>query len=124
MECPRITGKDYEQAGTTPILNIMADELRDLYGYGLFGKTNLNRVHLLHKVNIDEFKSFWGRQSVCWTGWERNWVWKHEFENCDLYVMSAPERGTRYEVAIHGNKAAAKIEVKSFLKRLIYNMEH
>ena len=124
MVCKRITGKDYEQANTTPVLNIdkVAENLRSIYGVDGRRATGMWNIHLMHKNNAEQFKEYWGEQSCTWVGNGRFWIWVHEFENCDLYVMACPTRGTSYEIKITGHEDAAAIETQSFFKRLLNNL--
>lgn len=124
MICERITGKDYEKCGADPIVNhdkIIA-KLGYIYNSSLRKASNMRNIHLLHKDNVEQFKTYWGKQSCTWVGFGRFWIWKHEFGNCDLYALSCPSRGASYEVKITGHEDAAAIEVASFYKKLLNNL--
>ena len=111
-QCKKIKGKDYEAAGSVAILNFMRDELYDLYESNI----TMENIHYLHKNNVNDFKRMWGKQSCCWCGSYRNWIWLHEFPDCKLYVLAAPQRGTSYEATFHGVSQKAKMQIKEFLR--------
>lgn len=121
-KCRKIKAEVYENAtGTTPLLNVMADELRDIYD----SEHSFNKVHLLHKKNIKSFKRIWGEQSCCWQGEYRNWVWLHELPNTTLFVLTS-NKGTSYEFArADGNASwdASIKETKEFLNMLLMELE-
>lgn len=114
--CPRITGTEYENANSSPILNFVFQtpklDLSDIY-------RDSQSCHYLHRNNVKFFKERWGRQSCCWVGEYRFWIWKHEFEHCDLYVLSAPQSGSSYEVSITGDPSLAMAEVQHFIRAII-----
>jgi hypothetical protein len=121
--CPRITGKDYENAGSTPLVNndTVIKALRDVFKLEsrLRDKKDFEDVLLFYGDNIPYFKKLWGRQSVCWTGYGRFWIWKHELDYCDLYALVAPERGTSYEVVVKdGQDKLAGEELEGFFTLL------
>ena len=122
--CPRITGKDYETCHADPIVNndTIVRELEDIFKIEsrLRSKEDFEDVCLFYGNNVENFKKLWGRQSVCWVGYERWWIWKHEMDYCDLYVMTTPERGTCYEVKIHnGQDDLAAGELHGFFAFLL-----
>ena len=122
--CPRITGKDYEACGADPIVNndTIVKELRDIFKIEsrLRSKKDFEIVCRFYGDNVENFKKLWGRQSCTWIGYERWWIWKHELDYCDLYVMCAPQRGTAYEVKIHdGQDDLAAGELHGFFAFLL-----
>lgn len=120
-KCERITGYLYEHSRTTAILNVMAKELRSIYK----SHKTFDNVHLLHKKNIKAFKKLWGKQSCCWQGEYRHWIWMHEFPNTLLFVLTS-NKGTSYEVARiddNDNWDATIKETKEFIGNLLKELE-
>jgi hypothetical protein len=126
--CPRITGKDYENAGSDPLVNndTIIKGLRDIFKIEsrLRNKEDFEQVCMFYGDNIPYFKQMWGRQSCCWTGYGRFWIWKHELDYCDLYALVAPERGTSYEVVVHdGQDELAAGELEGFFAFLLEGLK-
>lgn len=117
--CEKIRGIDYEKANSTPILNLrgMAPKLRQWYNTS-------DITHLLHKNNVQDFKTLWGEQSCTWNGEYRFWIWLHRFPSCHLFVLSAPGAGTTYEAVITGDEPKATAEISSFLSILIDELQY
>lgn len=103
----KISRKDYENAGGDCLVNSNAwfayRDVRSPQGVAnyltLFGH------------NKAKFKEAFGKQSCCWDGWVRWWIWKIPLEDGFLYAMSSVE-GTSYEVV--GNSYAAYTPRESF----------
>lgn len=112
-KCRKIKGIDYEKAGTTAILNVMAEELRELYD----SENTFDNIHYMHKMNKKAFKILWGEQSCCWQGSNRNWVWLHELPNTNLFVLVS-DRGTSYEFARAKHNQSWDVSTKETLKFL------
>lgn len=114
--CRRIKQVEYEGSQATPILNVMPDFLSKFYGTS--GTESFERIHLLHNKNINQFKTLWGRQSCTWIGEYRNWIWLHEFNHANLFVLTS-EKGTSYEIQFTGDQKLGKKEVQECLIELL-----
>ena len=119
--CKRIASTVYENSETTAILNVMAHELRPIYK----SDESFDNIHLLHKKNTKSFKKIWGKQSCCWQGSYRHWIWMHELPNTILFVLTS-NRGSSYEVmrADHtANWDATIKETKEFIGNLLEDLK-
>jgi len=110
--CKKIKQQVYELSDATPILNVVPNFLHKMY-------KDFGTVHLLHNHNKKNFKKMWGEQSCTWTGWEREWIWLHEFEHCNLFVLTAANHGTTYEVSPTRPSKEALKEVEDFMRKTL-----
>lgn len=113
--CKKIKQQVYELSDATPILNVMPKFLRKLY-------KDFENIDLLHGDNKKDFKKIWGEQSCTWMGWEREWVWLHELEHCNLFVLTATNRGTTYEISPTNPTTEALDEVEDFMRKTIEDL--
>lgn len=116
--CPKIKRTVYEEASPTPIINFMKESDRV---YRFFSK-KFNYSPAIISISGDrrtEFKDLWGEQSCTWNGEYRFYIWLHPLPNCNLFVLSASQYGTAYEVEVTGNKEKALDETLDFLNHLI-----
>lgn len=116
--CRRIRREQYENA------HVYAFNAYEV----LLGKQKLgpdiHKIDLLLGNNIKNFKKLWGQQSVCWNGEFRFWVWLHGLPNCNLYILTAPNKGTCYEVETIGDDVLAKQEVQMFITAMLKDLEN
>ena len=113
--CKKIKQQVYELSDATPILNVCRTFLRKIY-------KDFEHTHLLHKHNKADFKKMWGEQSCTWMGWEREWVWLHELEHCNLFVLTATDHGTSYEVSPTNPTPEALVEVEDFMRKTLEDL--
>ena len=114
--CNKIKQQVYELSDATPILNVMPKFLRKIY-------KDVKNVSLLHNHNKANFKKIWGEQSCTWIGFEREWVWLHELEHCNLFVLTATEHGTTYEISPTTLTAEALKEVEDFMRKTLEDLK-
>ncbi len=114
--CKKIKQYVYELSDATPILNIMPNFLGKIY-------KDVENVSLLHNHNKANFKKIWGEQSCTWTGFEREWVWLHELKHCNLFVLTATEHGTTYEVSPTRPTPEALKEVEDFVSKTLEDLK-
>lgn len=90
----RITRKEYEESGSDCLVNSTA--------YSVWRAARMHEAGVSHYLalfgdNKAKFKETFGKQSVCWDGYERNWIWKIPLPHGYLYA-GVSTRGTTYEV--------------------------
>lgn len=85
-------------------------------------RVDLERGLRLGSDHRKHFKAIWGRQSCTWSGDFRFWIWRHELKTCDLYVLSAREKGTSYEVVMKDNLMSVMTELLEFFEALKTNL--
>jgi hypothetical protein len=126
----RIRQEEYLGAGAEPVGNLVScpddTPLETAIGDTLFRsvyQVDRNRRLSLGSDHRKHFKTIWGRQSCTWDGDFRFWIWKHQLKTCVLYVASAREKGTAYEVIMKADRLNVMIELVDFFEQLKTDLE-